>query len=701
MKILYRYSFIALILISSFSAGAQEQPEPVGPLPSQRQLDWHEMEYYGFIHFNMNTFTNMEWGEGGESPERFNPTELDTRQWARVAKEAGMKGIILTAKHHDGFALWPTATTEHSVKNSPWKNGKGDVVKELAEACAEYGLGFGVYLSPWDRNHPEYAREEYVQVFHKQLEELVTNYGPIFEVWFDGANGGTGYYGGANENRKIDHRSYYQWDKVISIIREHQPNAVIFGDSGPDVRWIGNEEGFAGETNWSIIRKAEVYSGSGRHRELQFGHEDGTHWIPGEADVSIRPGWYYHPQEDHLVKSLPHLLDIYYGSVGRNASLLLNLPVDRRGLVHENDVEQLMKLKNKLDEDFESNLAKNIKVNADKVRGNAIQFAAENTIDGKKETYWTSGENEIEASLTLDFGKEITFNRFVIQEYIPLGQRVKEFTIEGLVNGKWEEIDRQTTIGYKRILRFDPVNATSLRLNILDAKASALISNIEVYNAPTLLVAPEIKRSVTGEITLEVPEKNVELYYNLDASNPGKTSKRYTGSINGDKPVVVTAVAYDPESKEFSEPRTVNFDIPKKNWKVIKVSSGKIEEALKMIDEDDTSWWSTARKEEPPQEVVIDLGQPYDLKGFTYYPPQDRWSIGIIANYEFEISKDNKKWKKVASGEFGNIENNPIEQTVTFNPVKGRYIKLKGLRTTDESGAISIGELGVITTNKK
>src|SRR5690606_16082168 len=694
------YLFI-LSLALFLTSCAEAPPQALGPVPSERQLQWQEMEYYAFFHFNMNTFTDMEWGLGAEDPSLFNPTELDVDQWVETVKNAGMKGVIITAKHHDGFCLWTTKTTEHSIKNSPYKNGEGDLVKELAEASRRHGLKFGVYLSPWDRNNEYYGTDRYVEIFHEQLEELMTNYGPIFEVWFDGANGGTGYYGGANENRKIDHRSYYQWDKVISIIREHQPNAVIFGDNGPDVRWIGNEEGFAGETNWSIIRKAEVYSGSGRHKEMQYGHEAGTHWVPGEADVSIRPGWYYHPEEDHLVKSLPHLLDIYYGSVGRNASLRLIVPVDRRGLVHENDMEQLMKLKNTLDEDFESNLAKNIKVEADNVRDNDTRFAAENTIDGKNETYWASEENNIKTTITLDFEKEISFNRFVVQEYIPLGQRVKEFTIEGLINGKWEEIDRQTTIGYKRILRFDPVKASAFRLNILDAKASALISNIEIYNAPALLVAPEIKRSITGEITLEVPDGNVELYYNLDKSKPNKTSKRYTGAISGDKPVVVTAVAYDSESGEFSEPNTVNFDIPKKNWKVLKVSSGKIEEAQKMIDEDGKSWWSTARKEELPQEVVIDLGKEYDLQGFTYYPPQDRWSFGIIADYEFEVSRDNKKWKKAASGEFGNIQNNPIEQTVTFKPMKGRYIKLKGLRTTDESGAISFGELGVITTNKK
>lgn len=224
-------------------------------MPSHRQLMWHEMEYYGFIHFNMNTFTNMEWGMGNESPESFNPTELDARQWARVAKEAGMKGIILTAKHHDGFCLWPSAYTEHSVKNAPWKNGKGDVVRELADACREYGLKMGVYLSPWDRNHSAYGSPEYVTYFHNQLKELLTNYGDIFEVWFDGANGGSGYYGGANETRKIDNKTYYQWDEVTRIVRELQPNAVIFGDGGPDVRWVGNEEGWANETNWNLLRK--------------------------------------------------------------------------------------------------------------------------------------------------------------------------------------------------------------------------------------------------------------------------------------------------------------------------------------------------------------------------------------------------------------------------------------------------------------
>ncbi len=381
----YRHSILMLLAFLSFalsSCSKVEPPKAVRPLPSKNQLAWHELEYYAFIHFNMNTFTNMEWGSGAEKPLMFNPKELDTRQWAKVVKEAGMKAIIITAKHHDGFCLWPTMTTEHSIKNSPYKNGKGDIIKELSEACKEFGLKFGVYLSPWDRNHADYGRPGYLKDFQAQLRELLSNYGDIFEVWFDGANGGSGYYGGANETRKIDNKTYYQWEKAIAIIRELQPNAVIFGDGGPGVRWVGNEEGWANETNWSIIRKNEVYPGWPKYKQLRSGHEDGTHWVPAEADVSIRPGWYYHQSEDHQVKTLPHLLDIYYQSVGRNASLLLNLPVDDRGLVHEADVKQLIALKTQLTKDFEVNLAKGQKITVSDIRGKNSVYAAENITSG-------------------------------------------------------------------------------------------------------------------------------------------------------------------------------------------------------------------------------------------------------------------------------------------------------------------------------
>lgn len=458
-------------------------PSPVGPLPSPQQIDWHEMEYYAFVHFNMNTFTDIEWGLGGESPELFNPTELDTRQWARVAKEAGMKAIILTAKHHDGFCLWPSEYTEHSVKNSPWKNGEGDVIKGLAAACKEYGLKLGLYLSPWDRNHKDYGKPEYITYYRNQLKELLTNYGEVFELWVDGANGGDGYYGGANETRNVDRTTYYDWETTFELAREYQPKIVSFSDGGPEVRWVGNENGFADATNWAPLRRAEFAPGVADSKQLGTGHIDGTHWVPAECDVSIRPGWYYHKSQDDQVKSLEHLLDIYYKSVGRNANLLLNLPVDRRGLVHENDVKALMELRKTLDETFSKNLAQNQKAEASNVRGK--QYQPENTTDGNKDTFWATEDEVINASIEIQFDQETLFNRLLLQENIKLGQRVKSFKVEAMIDGEYATIANETTIGYKRILRLSDTKTGKLRITIIDAKGSPTLSNIEVFNATT------------------------------------------------------------------------------------------------------------------------------------------------------------------------------------------------------------------------
>ena len=477
-------NLLCLILILITGCRKADIPEPFGPVPSKSQIAWHQMEFYAFVHFNMNTFTDMEWGYGDESPGLFNPAELDCRQWARVCKEAGMKGIILTAKHHDGFCLWPSQYTEHSVKNSPWKDGKGDVVKELSEACKEYGLKMGLYLSPWDRNHADYGKPEYITCYRNQLRELLTNYGEIFEFWIDGANGGTGYYGGADEDRKVNRKTYYDWPNTFKIVRELQPDAVIFSDAGPDIRWVGNEQGWANETNWCLLRRDEAWPGWPRYKELRSGHEDGTHWVPAEVDVSIRPGWYYHSAEDSQVKSLQQLTDIYYHSVGRNANLLLNFPVDNRGLIHERDVEQVNKLSEVLKADFAIELAGGKKVTATNTRGNSSQYRVSNVNDGNSETYWTTENNITNASLVIDLGEPVEFNRFLIQEYIPLGQRVQEFTLEAMVEDNWNLLASETTIGYKRILRLPTVKTSRIRLTIIRSKASPLISNIELYNAP-------------------------------------------------------------------------------------------------------------------------------------------------------------------------------------------------------------------------
>jgi len=472
-----------LILAFTVLAMACSQPVPppaaVGPLPSPQQIDWHELEYYAFIHFNMNTFTDIEWGTGGESPAIFNPTELDTRQWARVAKEAGMTAIILTAKHHDGFSLWPSAYTEHSVKNSPWKDGKGDVIKELAAACKEYGLKLGLYLSPWDRNHADYGTPAYITYYRNQLKELMTNYGEVFELWVDGANGGDGYYGGANETRNVDRTTYYDWDNTFALARELQPRIVTFSDGGPEVRWVGNERGIASATNWATLKRDDFAPGVADSKLLGTGQIDGTHWVPAEVDVSIRPGWYYHKDQDDKVKDLTHLLDIYYKSVGRNGNLLLNLPVDRRGLVHENDVKALMELRKTLDVTFKNNLALDIPVEASNTRGK--NYAPSNVNDADKSTYWATEDGVIESSLDIDFGKEVAFNRLVLQEYIALGQRIKAFKLAAWDGDKYEEIATETTIGYKRILRLPDTKTSKLKITFLDAKASPVISNVEVY----------------------------------------------------------------------------------------------------------------------------------------------------------------------------------------------------------------------------
>ncbi len=477
-------SFLTLLLSGlCFSAFSQvKPPDPFGPLPSERQLAWHEMEYYMFVHFTVNTFTDKEWGYGDESESVFNPSQLDCRQWARVAKEAGMKGIIITAKHHDGFCLWPSKYTEHSVKNSVWKDGKGDVVRELRSACDEYGLKLGVYLSPWDRNSAVYGTPEYLVYYRNQLRELLTLYGNVFEVWFDGANGGDGFYGGARETRKIDNKTYYDWKNTHTIVRELQPSAVMFSDAGPDIRWVGNESGMGSLTNWSLLKKDDMYPGGDFAKILGEGHSDGNYWVPAEVDVSIRKGWFYHQTQDAGVRTPENLLELYYSSVGRNSNLLLNVPPDRRGLLHENDVKSLMAFKELREKEFQNELGKGKKVSATSTRGKVYGAAKVN--DGKPETYWAANENQTTADLIIDLGTETEVNRVLLQEYIKLGQRVQEFSVAAYLNGGWKTVVEGTTIGYKVIRKFPLVKTSKIKITISKAKASPVISNIELFRAP-------------------------------------------------------------------------------------------------------------------------------------------------------------------------------------------------------------------------
>jgi len=486
MKIKYFLKFFVLSLFTGAilkCTSVESSLKPVGPIPNTHQSAWQELEYYAFIHFNMNTFTNKEWGYGDEKPNQFNPTALDTRQWARVAKEAGMKGIIITAKHHDGFCLWPSKYTEHSIKNSPWRAGQGDLIRELSDACKEFGLKFGVYLSPWDRNHPDYGKPEYITYFRNQLRELLTDYGEVFEVWFDGANGGDGYYGGANEERRVDKKTYYDWPKTIELVRSLQPQAIIFSDAGPDIRWVGNEKGYANETTWSPIYRDSVYTGMPDFQRFAAGQENGTHWVPTETDVSIRPGWYYHPEQDEQVKSLSKLVDIYYNSVGLNSSLLLNLPVDTRGLVHENEVANLNALAAFLKKAFNVNLAQGQKLKtSSKTKG----YQAESLIDKDLKSYWVSQSNDLKPTIELLLEAPVKANTFMIQEYLPMGQRIKSFTLEILTKRSWVKVYEGTTIGNKRLVRFDTQTINGIRFTVNETKAQVVLSNLGLFKAPEL-----------------------------------------------------------------------------------------------------------------------------------------------------------------------------------------------------------------------
>ena len=480
---------VAILAASCVFNSAQRGGQPVGPpavgaVPSARQLAWHDRQFYGFIHFTVNTFTDKEWGYGDESESVFNPDALDARQWARVARDAGMKGLIITAKHHDGFALWPSRFTEHSVKRSPWKDGKGDVVGDLAAACREYGLAFGVYLSPWDRNHAEYGRPAYLEYYRNQLRELLTNYGTIAEVWFDGANGGDGYYGGARERRRIDGSTYYDWANTWKLVRELQPMATMFSDVGPDVRWVGNEKGVAFETSWNPITLEGYYPGHPRYTQIAAGKPDGADWVPPEVDVSIRPGWFYHPAEDSRVASVDKLVEIYEQSVGRGANLLLNIPPDRRGLIPDIDAQRLRELGQRIAATYATDLARQATARSDRVRGGTDRFGAARVNDGNPATYWATDEGVSSGTLDLEWTHPVRLDRLVMQEAIALGQRVEAWTVEAEIDGRWTPVARGTTIGYKRIATFPPITTARVRLAIGQARACPAISAVGAYLAP-------------------------------------------------------------------------------------------------------------------------------------------------------------------------------------------------------------------------
>lgn len=508
MKQSIKLSAIALIVLISLSIKAQVEDAPLGNYveilptdsedeiirkaalvtPSAKQMAWQEMELTAFLHFGINTFTNREWGDGKENPQLFNPKKLDAGQWVKTCKDAGMKLMIITAKHHDGFCLWPSKYTDHSVKSSPWKNGNGDVVNELAVACREQGMKLGIYLSPWDRNSAVYGTEEYNDYFVNQLSELLSNYGDVAEVWFDGANGE-----GPNGKKQV-----YDWQRYYKTIRQLQPNAVI-AIVGPDVRWVGTESGYGRDTEWSVVpadvqdedevaAKSQQQAGTFRPPVDAMAKDLGSRdklldakrlvWYPSEVDVSIRPGWFYHKKQDRKVKSVEKLLDIYYSSVGKNSLLLMNIPPDKNGLIHENDAKALSKWRAVLEQTFNENLASRAIITS---KNDLSTQEVNALIDGDLKSYWMGKDKTPVIEIMLE-GKK-TFDCLMLQENIAIGQRVEQFKLEAKIKGKWKLITEGTTIGYKRLLRFPEVSANQVRLTIQQARAIPALATFGLYKS--------------------------------------------------------------------------------------------------------------------------------------------------------------------------------------------------------------------------
>ena len=684
---------IVLLVYVGVSCQQPEPPQPYGAIPTKAQVAWHEMEYFSLICYGLNTYTEEEWAFGDVDPKLFNPSGLDTDQWAKVTSEAGMKGLILVAKHHDGFCLWPSKYTNYSVKATPWKNGQGDVLGDLAKSCQKYGLKLGVYLSPWDRNHADYGKPEYVDYYYKQMEELLTQYGDIFEFWIDGANGGTGYYGGANERREIDRKNYYGFDKIFSIVEKHQPEALIFSDVGPGVRWVGNEQGIAGLTNWNVINTHGKVPGETSpefHKKLSTGEEGGAKWIPAEANTTLLwpKAWYFHT--GHQPRTLSNLMDLYYTSIGRGATLDLGIAIAPTGKIRDIDAQALLKFKKQLDREFKENIISKATLTASDARGNSKHFAIEKCQDQDRKTYWATNDEVHEATIDIRFDKAQNFNRLVLQEYIELGQRISGFSFEVERDGKFVEVVNGTTVGYKRALRFERVETSRARL-ILTTKAPCLtLSEIGMYDAPVLVDDPVITVDLKGWVSFKKAAGS-DIYYSL-GEKPSETDyKLYSEPIELKEGGRIHYFAKEINGDYSTDVIKKEIGIARNKWNVI--SPKGMQQA---IDNNPKSFAISKSNE-----IVINLGEEKAISGFSYLPRQDGEKEGIIFEYEFYCSKNGKQWgQAVASGTFSNIENNPIAREIKFEKeVSGKFIKLVAKSDIRQSGIASFAEIQIFTNN--
>lgn len=620
-------------------------PAPFGATPTLRQVKWQRLDVYAFLHFGPNTFNNTEWGFGSEKVTDFNPTDFDAEQIVTTVKSAGMAGLIITGKHHDGFCLWPSKYTEHCVRNSPWKDGKGDVLRELSDSCRKHGLKFGVYISPWDRNHADFGNPKYVEYFHNQIREVATQYGPLFEMWFDGACGGDGYYGGKGGRHQVDYNTYYGWKEVHRILRENQPdcaiwcgqytenNRTVFGDC----IWGGSEAGDIGYPHWDTM--SGDLNRSLTIAEYQSGMKGGDAWCPAEGDVSIRPGWFYHPEQDNQVKTPQQLMEIYLNCVGRGGNLIINLPPDKRGRIHENDAKSLAAFGQLLRETFATDLTKGASPGASNVRGGkADSFGPAKLVDSDRQTYWATDDGVTTGEAVLEFKQPVSFNLIRLREDIRLGQRVENYALDAWDAkardgaGDWKEISTGQTIGATRLAKCDAQTTTRVRLRITKSLACPAIAEFGLFMTLITTAGAEKRRLFTG--------------------------------------------------------------MDKGKWKILGESAVEGNCPSKAIDANAATFWDTFGHA-VPQTIAVDMGEEISVAGFTCLPRQDRCADGVVDQYAFYLSHDGMDWTLATEGEFANIQANPIEQTVAVNPSKARYFKFVAKHTVKANHA-NVAEIGIL-----
>ncbi|WP_294296536.1 discoidin domain-containing protein [uncultured Chryseobacterium sp.] len=693
------------IVLATVFSHAQKPLKPYGAVPSDAQLKWHEMEMYCIVHYGSATYTDKEWGYGDEDPALINPSNFDAQQIVSAAKAGGFKGIIVVAKHHDGLCLWPTETTDYSIKKSPWKNGKGDIIREYQKACEKLGMKMGIYCSPWDRNSPLYGTPAYVDMYRKQLQELYSHYGNLFTSWHDGANGGDGYYGNARETRKIDRATYYDWPATWAITRKMQPEAVIFGDVGPDVRWVGNEEGHAGETCWATYdpqapEEGKIPSNGFTKYELGIeGTRNGRYWMPAECDVSLRPGWFYHAREDSRVKTPAELLDLYYKSVGRGANLDLGLSPNPQGQLNPEDIHSLHQFGTLLKQTFAVNLAEGAALQASNVRDNNLsQYGPQHLLDQDRYSYWATDDTVNTPQLTVTLPAEKTFNVIRLRENIKLGQRIEAFEVEAFLNRTWKKIASATSIGPNRLIRLpEKITTGKIRLTITRSPAAIALSDFGLYNEPVMMAKPLIRRNTEGRITLSSANATSTIYYTLDGSLPTLKSIRYRQPFTQPDNGIIKAISVN--NGQQSEAAVLRFGPVKSGWKIMGPESGSTKyPAAYAIDDDPATFWNSGPVQ--PSSILpyltIDTGRQQSINGITYLPRQDGNSDGMVSHYRIEVSNDGSHWLTASEGEFSNIKANPVEQQVSFKkPVSGRYLRFNAIRVVSGNGCTA-AEIGVI-----